>query len=372
MKTQVTVEQPPVPGSTVSAHESGGAMTRRDFIAGVAAAGLLARVPSVFGQSTPVNFVTYGGSYGDAVNKFLVKPFESESGVTVQQGINSALAPVKIQVQSKNVQWDLVELAGGDFMTGLRDDLFEPIDTSIVKLDKCPGYAQNKHGILYALFLSGIGYDKRKIAEADAPRNWTDAWDLSRYKGLRGLSKHVSDAPTLETALLAAGVPIDKLYPLDVNLAFESLRKLGPKNIYWYENNQEPVNFLTQQLGPITQIAAGRVAIANRNGAQLGFVYNQLQLNGDYLVVPKGAKNREAAFRLMNFILNNDQAAVNWMTETTYAISNNSAARLMPPEVAATLPTSPSMQGKYFRKDFQWWADNQSNVVVRFQQFIAS
>jgi putative spermidine/putrescine transport system substrate-binding protein len=279
---------------------------------------------------------------------------------------------VKIQVQSKNVQWDLVELAGGDFMTGLRDDLFEPIDTSIVKLDKCPAYAQNKYGILYALFLSGMGYDKRKVAEADAPKTWVDAWDLNRYKGLRGLSKHVSDSPTLETALLAAGVPIDKLYPLNLDLAFDSLKKLGTKNIYWYENNQEPVNFLTQQLGPITQIAAGRVAIANRQGAQLGFVYNQLQLNGDYLAVPKGAKNRDAAFRLMNFILNNDQAAVNWMTETTYAISNDSAAKLMPAEVAATLPTSPSMQGKYFRKDFQWWGENLNSVVVRFQQFIAS
>jgi putative spermidine/putrescine transport system substrate-binding protein len=371
MATYSKYEHDPKQDAAAAGATSGG-LTRRRFVGGIAAAGMLARAPGVPAQADPLNFVTYGGSYGDAVKKFLVAPFEKESGLTVQVGANSALAPVKIQVQSKNVQWDLVELAGGDFMTGLREDLFEPIDTSIVKLDKCPAYAQNKYGILYALFLSGIGYDKRKIAEADAPKNWVDAWDLNRYKGLRGLSKHISDTPTLETALLAAGVPIDKLYPLNLDLAFDSLKKLGTKNIYWYENNQEPVNFLTQQLGPISQIAAGRIAIANRQGAQLGFVYNQLQLNGDYLVVPKGAKNRDAAFRLMNFILNNDQAAVNWMTETTYAISNNAAAKLMPPDVAATLPTSPSMQGKYFRKDFQWWGENMNNVVVRFQQFIAS
>jgi putative spermidine/putrescine transport system substrate-binding protein len=359
-------------GPEALADGAGKNLTRRKFVGGIAAAGLLARAPGLLAQPAPLNFVSYGGSYGDAVNKYLVKPFEKESGIAVQQGVNSALAPVKIQVLSKNVQWDLVELAGGDFMTGLREDLFEPIDTSIVKLDKCPAYAQSKNGILYALFLSGIGYDKRKIAEADAPKNWADVWDTNRYKGLRALSKHISDTPTLETALLAAGVPIDKLYPLNVDLAFDSLKKLGMKNIYWFENNQEPVNFLNQQLGPISQIAGGRVAIANRQGAQIGFVYNQLQLNGDYLVVPKGAKNREAAFRLMNFILNNDQAAVNWMTETTYAISNNAAVKLMPPDVAATLPTSPTMQGKYFRKDFQWWGDNMNSVVVRFQQLIAS
>ena len=352
--------------------EGAPAITRRQFVGGLAAAGLLARAPGALAQAAPLNFVSYGGSYGEAVNKHLVKPFEKESGLTVQQGVNQALAPVKIQVLSKNVQWDLVELAGGDFLTGLREDLFEPVDTSIVKLDKVPAFARHPFGIEYALFLSGIGYDQRKIADADAPKTWADAWDVNRYKGMRGLSKHISDTPTLEVALLAAGVPIDKLYPLNVDLAFDSLKKLGIKNIFWFDNNQEPVNFLNQQQGPIAQIASGRVAIANSKGAKIGFVYNQLQLNGDYLVVPKGAKNKEAAFRLMNFILNNDQAAVNWMTETTYTLSNDRAVAMMPADVAAKLPTSPAMQGKYFQKDFKWWGENGPGTTVRFQQFIAS
>ena len=346
-------------------------MSRRRFIAGLTGASLLGRAPSLLAQ-TPINFVTYGGSYGEAVNKYLVKPFEKESGVTVQQGVSEALAAVKIQVQAKNVQFDLVELAGGDFLAGMRDNLFEPVDLSIVKLDKTPAFAKHPNGIQYALFLSGIGYDRRKIPDAEAPKTWADAYDTNRYKGLRAMSKHISTTPTLEHALLAAGVPIDKLYPLDVNLAFSSLKKLGSKNIHWYENNQEPVNFLIQQLGPLANIASGRVAIANRTGAQIGFVYNQLQVSGDYLAVPRGAKNKEGAFRLMNFILNNDQAAVNWMTETTYTLSNDRAVTLMPPDVAAQLPTSPTMKGKFFFKDIEWWGANFNTVTVRFQQFIAS
>ena len=349
-----------------------GTISRRQFVGRLAGASLLARAPRVLAQSTPLNFVTYGGSYGDAVNKHLVKPFERESGLTVQQSVNEALAAVKIQVQSKNVQWDLVELAGGDFLAGMRDNLFEPLDTSIVKLDKAPAFAKHAYGVQYAVFLSGIGYDQRKIPDAEAPKTWAEAYDTNRYKGLRALAKHISTTPTLEDALLAAGVPIDKLYPLNVDLAFDSLRKLGSKNIHWYDNNQEPVNFLTQQLGPIANIASGRIPAANRAGAKIGFVYNQLQLSGDYLTVPKGAKNKEAAFRLMNFILNNDQAAVNWMTETTYTLCNERAVALMPPDVAAKLPTSPAMQGKFFFKDIDWWGANFNPVTVRFQQFIAS
>jgi putative spermidine/putrescine transport system substrate-binding protein len=347
-------------------------VTRRRFVGGLAGASLVARLPNALAQPTPINFVTYGGSYGDAVNKHLVKPFEKESGLTVQQGVSEALAAVKIQVQSKNVQFDLVELAGGDFLAGMREDLFEPLDSSIVKLDKVPAFAKHPNGIQYALFLSGIGYDRRKIPDADAPKTWAEAYDTNRYKGLRALSKHISTTATLEDALMAAGVPIDKLYPLDVDLAFSSLKKLGSKNIYWYENNQEPVNFLQQQLGPIANIASGRIPVANRNGAQIGFVYNELQWSGDYLAVPKGAKNKEGAFALMNFILNNDQAAVNWMTETTYTLSNDRAVALMPPPVAAQLPTSPAMKGKFFAKDIDWWGANFNTVTVRFQQFIAS
>ena len=68
----------------------------------------------------------------------------------------------------------------------------------------------------------------------------------------------------------------------------------------------------------------------------------------------------------------NDQAAVNWMTETTYALSNDKAVAMMPPDVASKLPTSPGMKGKFFEKNFEWWGANGPAVSVRFQQLIAS
>lgn len=184
-----------------------GDITRRQFVGGLAGASLLAHAPGLLDQPTPVNFVTYGGSYGDAVNKQLVKAFEKESDLAVQQGVNEALAAVKSEVQTKNLEWDLVELAGGDFLAGLRDNLYEPLDTSIVKLDKVPTFAKHPCGIQYALFLSGIGYDQRKIPDVEAAKTWAEAYDTNHYKGLRALSKHISTIATLEDALMATGVP---------------------------------------------------------------------------------------------------------------------------------------------------------------------
>lgn len=346
--------------------------SRRRFVQGLAVAGLAPAFLTHAAESKEINFVSYGGSYGKAVNDYLVKPFEAQSGIKVALGVNSALAPLKIQVTSKNVQWDLAEIAGGDFFAGLKDDLFEPLDTSIVDLSNVPEYARHEYGVEYALFLSGMGYDQKAIGDAAAPRTWKDFWDTSKYKGVRALSKHISDASTLEAALMADGVPIDQVYPIDIDRALSSLEKLGKSNIHWFEHNQEPVNFLEQQQGPLAQIASGRVAIAARQGAKIAFVYNEMQITGDYLVVPKGAKNKEAAFQLINFILTNDAAAADWMTATTYAIANTRAAKTLPPELADKLPTSPKLKGKYFTKDFKWWGANREKAILEFQKFIAT
>jgi putative spermidine/putrescine transport system substrate-binding protein len=40
-------------------------------------------------------------------------------------------------------------------------------------------------------------------------------------------------------------VPIDKLYPLDVERALTSLEKLGRQNIIWHTTNQEPIQQMT-------------------------------------------------------------------------------------------------------------------------------
>jgi putative spermidine/putrescine transport system substrate-binding protein len=335
--------------------------------AGAALAG--ARPARAAGSLT---FVSYGGSYGDSVEKYLLTPFRQKTGIAVSLGVNSTLAGLKVQIASGQSEWDLVEIAGGEFIEGIKENLFEPLDFGVINDSKVPAFAKNKFGIEYALFLSGIGYDGHAIKAADAPTTWSGFWDTQRWPGMRSLSKHIADSGTLEAALLASGVPIDKLYPLDLDRAFASLKKLGKRSVVWYENNQEPVNFLEQHEGPLASIASGRVVLANAKGGELGFVYNQMQLNGDYLVVPRGARNKEAAFKLIDFIVNDDQAAADWMRATSYAIANTKAVDLLPPEIADKLPTSPKLAGKYFQKDFVWWGENYKQAILKFQEFVTS
>ncbi len=65
-----------------------------------------------------------------------------------------------------------------------------------------------------------------------------DFWDVRRFPGNRGLC--ISDSPrTLIFALLADGVPREKLYPLDLDRAFKKLDEIKPHiKVWWREGNQ--------------------------------------------------------------------------------------------------------------------------------------
>jgi putative spermidine/putrescine transport system substrate-binding protein len=348
---------------------------RRRTVLGAAlggAAALGSRSRAARAAADQVTFVSYGGSYGESLEKYILAPFRQKTGIAVSLGVNSTLAGLKMQVASGQMEWDLVEVAGGEFVEGVAENLFEPLDFKIIDSRKVPAFAKSDFGIEYALFLSGIGYDAHAMKAADAPQTWPEVWDTKKWPGLRAFSKHIADSGTLEAALLAAGVPMEKLYPLDVERAIASLKTFGKQGIVWYENNQDPVNFLSQHEGPLSYIASGRVVLANAKGAQLGFVYNQMQLNGDYLVVPRGARNKEAAFRLIDFIVNDDKAGADWMQATSYAIANTGAVGLLPSAVADTLPTSPKMAGRFFQKDFAWWGAHYKPTTLRFQEFLAT
>ena len=122
----------------------------------------------------------------------------------------------------------------------------------IVNAANIPAEYKRPYGIKYALFLFVMAWDQRKITDADAPKTWADFWDTARYPGKRSLSANISDGSVLEAALLADGVALDKLYPLDVDRAFKSLERLGKDNIIWHSTNQEPIQ----------QLTSGEVALA--------------------------------------------------------------------------------------------------------------
>ena len=55
-----------------------------------------------------------------------------------------------------------------------------------------------------------------------------DFWDAAKFPGARMLADMASGSPNLEFALIADGVPMDKIFPIDIDRAFKSLSRIKP------------------------------------------------------------------------------------------------------------------------------------------------
>ena len=100
-------------------------------------------------------------------------------------------------------------------------------------------------------------------------------------------------------ALLADGVAPDKLYPLDVDRAFKKLDGIKAQTVFWTTNSQSQQLFVDREV-VAGIILNGRVYDAAQKGAKIALSWEQNIQAVDYLVVPRGSKNRAAAMRLID------------------------------------------------------------------------
>jgi putative spermidine/putrescine transport system substrate-binding protein len=363
-------------------------ITRRRFTRGALASGAaLTSVPALLaacggddedeasggskGGSKSLTVVSYGGSYGEQFQKTIIDPFEKESGIKVSLLENTSLQQVKLQVNSGNVTWDLPELSGAEYQTAKKQDLIEPYDFKQVNTSKVPPDAKDSHGIRYSLFMFVMAWDERKIPAARAPNTWAEFFDTSLYPGKRSLYDNLTDGSLLEAAVVADGVPLDQVYPLDVDRAIGFLEdSLGPDNIIFHSTNEVPVQQLTSGEVPLATSYNGRIRIAREEEkAPINFTGLESFIGGDYLVVPKGAPHKDAAWKFLTFTFTNDKAGAEFTKVTGYPIANRGIQPLLSKAVASELPTSPELEGKTAFKDDKWWADNLESATSTFKQW---
>jgi putative spermidine/putrescine transport system substrate-binding protein len=357
-----------------------GRTSRRTFLRRGALAGLsLPVMLALLGRPTraraadkTLNLAAYGGVSNDAIRAAWAEPFEKETGIHVNLGANASLALAKLQAQSGNPQWDIVGLDGSELPRAVKQGLVEPLDPQKVDMSKVPAYLKTPYGYKYGTYMFGKAYDQRKIADPSAPQTWADFWDTKRYPGKRSMYQNIVDGSVLEAALMADGVPVGRIYPLDVERALKSLDRLGKGNIIWHSANQEPIQQLTSGEVALATAFSGRVVIARRNGAQIQYTLDQDIVSGSYFPVIKGAPNKEAAFQFLNYVATNDQAAAKYMSLIQYATANAQAVRLLPKSLADSLPTSPTLKDKVLFKDDAWWAEHLESATTRFKEWQTS
>ncbi|MGW3690637.1 extracellular solute-binding protein [Streptomyces sp. NPDC005125] len=315
-----------------------------------------------------VTVTSYGGSYNDQLTKTILTPFAKKTGIRPTLLANTSLAGLKAQVQSGDVQWDLVELTAPEYLEAVSEGLLEKFDYGIINDKGLPAYAKADYGIKYLSFLFVMAWDQTHIPDGQAPKNWNEFFDQGRYATKRSVYAELSDSSILEAARLAEGVPFDKIYPLDVDAALRYLAQHpGRDKLIYHTTNQEPIQQLTSGEVALSTSFNNRINAARKDGAKLNFSSGGGVVAGDYFVVPKGARNKEAAFRLMDFMSNDADAGADFDQTTNLTLANTAALAKLPPAVADALPTSPKLADTILVRDDKWWGDNLKATEQRFK-----
>jgi putative spermidine/putrescine transport system substrate-binding protein len=173
----------------------------------------------------------------------------------------------------------------------------------------------------------------------------------------------------LEIALLADGVNLEDLYPLDVDRAFESLEKVKPHVVKWWALGAEGAQALADQEAVIGDIYNARATNLIKEGAPLEIVWNQGIMAMDGWMIVKSAPHLDAAQQFIAFASSAERQA-EFAKQLPYGPVNTRAAEFLDEETLANLPTSPEHLPNMVVFDTEWWMENYDAVTERFQEFL--
>ena len=260
-----------------------------------AAAGDICTAPPKH-EGTTLTFASFGGVYQEAQRVGWLEPYSALTGVKFQESEESSNATIKAQVESGNVEWDVVDV-GNDFGLDGNADLLEELDYTLIKQDEVLDGFATKYRVGDITYGVVLAYNTEQTA-GKVPEGWADFFDTAKIPGKRGLWKY-STGGVLEFALMADGVKPADLYPLDIPRAIAKLDTIK-EDIVWWESGAQSQELIGSGEVAMAMVWNGRGHSAKHtDNKPVEIQWNQQIVTADYFVVPKGTPNKQAA---MEFI----------------------------------------------------------------------
>lgn len=340
--------------------------TRRRFVATMATASAALALPAIAARAQSgkeLVFAGFGGAYQEGQVKALFEPFEKETGIRIIATTGVELARLKAQVGSHNVEWDLISLPDRLRYTALLDGLLEKLDYSRFSIADLLPQTVTDYCCGCVTFAAQLTYNNEVFSGQSAPTTWRDVWDTDKFKGRRGMLSSVTYL--LEFALLADGVPKEKLYPLDVERSLKSLEKFKRTAVWWTQFPQVEQMLLSREIvmTPWTRGVTSQLA-----GKPIRVSYDGAAISYEGWVIPKGSKYYDQAMRFIEFAIRPDRQAE--LTKyIAYGPTNRKAFPLVAPSVQELLPSAPKNFEAGFLFNGEWWGPNLARVTEHFNEW---
>jgi putative spermidine/putrescine transport system substrate-binding protein len=311
-------------------------------------------------QSKEIRMIEAGGASGDSIEKGYIEPLFKKTGIKVVRESPSSLGKLRALVESGQTTTTLFELGSGVVLQAKKLGLIEKVDWAAV--DPAPMFPEAKaeYGFGYQYFSTIMAWRKG----AKEPKNFAEFFDAKAFPGKRCLPDYPHYC--LPFALQAAGVPIDKLFPLDVDLAFKKLNEIKKDVAVWWKAGAQPPQLMKDNEVQYSICWSGRVVGDPAFG--LSFAGGKADLS--FIAIVKGSKpeDKAAAYKLYHEMsLPENQAIAAGVISYTGPSPDLDA--LLPKDKLWQYPTSKQNKAVQYFENAEWWADNGEAVNKKWEAF---
>jgi putative spermidine/putrescine transport system substrate-binding protein len=357
-------------------------LPRRDFLRALGSAAAtsallapLATAATRMAQAAeqPVTYFTYGGAWKQAIAAAFFEPFTKKTGIPVQYQEPYTFAKLRAMHEAKAQQIDIAGLSGMDVYIAERIKMTSPIDWSVVdKSALDPRQLHEGNAIGVSSQSMNICYSKKKWPGAEHPNSWADFWNVEKFPGRRALRRDAFW--TMEAAAKADGIKDDAFYPLDVDRVFRALDRIKPHIKAWWSDNSLAQQLMEQEEVDLIYMTNGRAtqSILDHK-APYEMVWNEAIYagNAEGWIVPVGAPNAKGGMKALDFVGRAEYQAT-FSRLLYYAPQNPKAIDLLDPALARLMPSHPDNEKVAHISNYKWWADNNTRVQRRFEQWLQS
>lgn len=337
--------------------------------------------------------VSWGGAYSASQQNAYHDPYMKKTGINIvnDDSSNEAVAKLRAMNQAGNLTWDLVDTVASDAIRLCDEGLVLEIDFDNQLAAGADGSTPtNDFGDLIVsdcaipqiVYSTTFGY-RTDVSEwgGKKPTSIKDVFDVKNFPGKRSLEKRPIN--NLEWALLADGVPEDKIYevlstPQGVDRAFAKLDTIKDHVVWWSAGAETPQRLADKEV-VIGSTYNGRLfALIEEQKQPVEILWDWQVFDLDVWVVPAGLppEREKAVFDYLYFATDTQRLA-DQAKYISYGPARQSSAPLVGKhatlgiEMAPHMPTDPKNAKTTLLYNYEWWADNRDELDKRFQAWLA-
>ncbi len=313
----------------------------------------------------PIVHSTWGGDWLAAEKKYFAEPFTKETGIEVilEPSGTSPTIPAILQVEAGDVAIDTV--ASPDVIQLTSRDALAEFPAELQKI-----IAEHSREGTYTPYQLAIGSTGTVIACNTAlvekcPTTPTEFWDVENFPGTRAIRNRPFEV--MAFAVQADGVPMNEIYPLDIERATRKIQEIKPHIKVWPAGITQEMQAITGEEVGIILTASGIAYRAKRQVPTLDVSWKgSVRTSSDGYVVLKDAPHKEAAFKYIEWVASHPQAQAEWTKAILYPSPTKELENLVEPEVFDGLTAAHMDEG--VPRDAAWEIENTRAVQKAWQE----